>query len=143
MTKPERIKIKIKAVNKYFAEVTYGNGTPYIETNPFEMAKQHCILDATRHKSLSVPRFAYDVNKFEEDYPDLAYWFLSLSFHNAPTKMNYRSNPTLFKELVEPLDFSKPFNQMVVDDITAQFTGKEVKQEVNIDDIINAELSDD
>lgn len=135
-------KIKIKAINKYFAEITYGNSSPRVEPNPFEMAKQHCILDATRFKSLSLPRTGYDVYRFEDDYPDLAEWFLALSFHNSPTKINYRANPALFKELVEPLDFSKPYDQRIIDDIQSQFAGISQKLEINADDIINAELSE-
>lgn len=131
---------KVRVINKYFVEVTYETGTPYIVPNPFEMAKQHCILDATRWKSLSLPRFGYDVYNFDRIAPDLLQWCYSLGFQNSPTKINWRSNPELFKQLVEPLDFSKPFDQDVVDRIKEQFTVDVKQAQLDATDFINAEL---
>ena len=135
----EKMNNKIKVINKKWAAITYNTGSPRIEPNPFEMAKEYCILDA--NGKVPVPSFSYDVYKFEDNYPDLVCWFEALGFQNS-SKIHYRSNPTRFRELVEVLDFSKPYDQSIVDKIQAEFTGVVVKQELNADDLINAELSE-
>lgn len=132
--------IKIKILNKYFAAVSYG-GSPYIEPNPFEMAKQFCLFEVEKN-NLPLPRFNYDTNKFEDDYPDLCAWVCGLTQPNSPTKVVFKSNPNRFRELVEPLDFSKPYDNKLVQDIHREFIGAAVKVEINADDLINAELDE-
>lgn len=131
---------KIKVINKKWAAVSYGNGSPHILPNPFEMAKEYCMLDASG--KVPVPCLVYDVLPYEENHPDLVRWFEALITQNSPTKIYYRSNPARFKELVEPLDFSKPYDQSVIDKIQAEFSGVIQKQQINADDLINAELSE-
>ncbi len=133
--------IKIKVLNKYFALITYSAGSPRIEPNPFELAKQFCLMEVEKN-NLPLPRFNYDVYKFEDDYPDLAAWLCSLTQPNSPTKVAFKSNPQRFRELVEPLDFSKPYDKNLIQEIHNEFSTVMKKQEINADDLINAELTD-
>lgn len=121
----ERIQIKIKVINKYFALITYGKSSPYVEPNPFEMAKQYCILQSTRANKLPLPRTGYDVYKFEDDYPDLVRWWEVLQY--APV------------DIIESVDFSKPYDAAIKNSFTVK---KQEKIEINSDDIINAELAE-
>lgn len=132
--------IRIKILNKHLAAITWGNSTPVIEGNPFEMAKQYCILDA--YNKLPLPRSVSFILRFEDDYPDLQRWYGALTNPNSPTKISYRANPARFRELVEPLDFSKPFDEKLVESIKQEFSGVSKKLEINADDLINAELAD-
>lgn len=113
--------MRIKVINKYFALIWYGSGSPGIEPNPYEMAKQYCMLS---RKSLPLPRYGYDVYKFEDDYPDLVYWWETAQNHT--------------REVVEPLDFSLPFDPTVFPIIHSP----KKKPGLNPDDLINAELAD-
>lgn len=136
------MKIKIKVLNKYFMLVEYGHRSPVIEPNCFELAKQACILDATRGKSLPLPHTGYSPNwMFQDDYPDVFDWLAGLSYQNPPSKVSFRSNPQRYRELVEPLDFSKPFDRSVVEAIHAEFTaGGRSKVDISGHDILHGDL---
>lgn len=117
--------IKIKVLNKYLAFVTYNNSLPKFEANPFELAKQQVIYEKTK-SNLPLPRFGLNLYYLENDYPDLIHWWNNAS--------------VLPMEILETLDFSKPYDDALI----AQYSkSKEKKKvEINADDLINAELDD-
>lgn len=117
--------LKIKVLNKYLALVTYGKGSPHFEPNPFELAKQQVIYEKMK-SNLPLPRFGLDLYKFEDSYPDLIHWW-----NNAGV---------LPMEVLETLDFSKPYDNVL---IMKYWKPKEQKKvEINADDLINAELEE-
>ena len=116
--------IKIKVLNKHLALVTYGNSSPRMEANPFELTKQ-AILYEQKSKSLPLPRFGLDNYKFEDDYPDLVLW--------------WEFAKVLPPEIIEGLDFSKPYDSELINKYRQE--KKAIKQiEINADDLINEEL---
>lgn len=133
-------KTKIKVLNKHFAAIWYGAGAPRIEPNPFEMAKQYCLLDAKDIK-VDRPYFSYSPDyRLQDDFPDLFAWHDALTYQNPASKVNFRLNPDRFRQMVEPLDFSKPYDQKAVDAIHAEFSGGNTKRAVDPAEIIEAEL---
>lgn len=139
------MEVKVKVLNRHFALIDYGHGAPRVEPNPFELAKQACLLDAARGGSLPLPHFGYWPDwRMEGSHPDLFKWMSALMHQNPPSRVSFRLNPQRFRELVEPLDFSRPFDERVVKSIQAEFTaGGAVRAEVSGEDILHGELLDD
>ena len=133
---------KLKTINKHFAleETVYSRRS--IIPNPFELSKQMVLLRVIIGKKIPLPYTAYSCYKYEEDYPDLIKWFEGLTQPNSPSKIDFRRNPKRFRELVEPLDFSKPYDQSVVDAIHKEFEGVSKTQEIDASDMIAAELEE-
>jgi hypothetical protein len=117
--------MKIKVLNKYLALVTYGNGSPRMEANPFELTKQS-VLYEQKSKNLPLPRFGLDNYRFEDDYPDLILW--------------WQNSNILPPEIIEGLDFSKPYDSELINKYKNE--RKSIKKiEINADDLIDAELN--
>lgn len=131
---------KIKVLNKHFAAIWTGSRTPRIEPNPFEMTKHWCLLDA-KGPSIDLPYISYSPDHLLEDIcPDLFRWRDALCYQNPPSKVNFRTDPGLFRELVEPLDFSKPYDPEAVQAIHARFSVDNTSRRIDAQDLIDAEL---
>jgi hypothetical protein len=107
-----------KVLNKTLMLERHHTNEPWrVVPNVFEAVKAYCIADAKNAFKDYLPCFVVDGREIE----NLERWRLALTKDNPPEKVNFRLNPERFIELVTPLDFSKPFNQEVVDKIRAEF----------------------
>ena len=120
--------LTIKVLNKQLAFIAYGDGSPHMVENPFETAKAVCVYE-TNKKNLPLPRFGYDIYRFEDSYPDLVRWYEALR-----KRLPYENSHLV--------DFSKPFNEKLVEEVCLKNTEKKGKIQINPDDLINAELED-
>ena len=113
---------KLKPLNKHFC--VRDDGQRRVVPNPFELCKQRCLMEAGR-VVVDLPYFPYAPYEYEESHPDLFHWLDALSRKNPPYDRRYKVDPKRFRELVEPLDFSKPFDRAAVEAIWAEFRAAE------------------
>jgi len=112
------MEIEIKVLNKTLAFVTSGKSYPIFEGNPFELARQQVIYEKTK-SNLPLPRYGLDLYRFEDSYPDLIRWW-----DNAGV---------LPIEILETLDFSKPYDSDLINKYRKQKVQKKI--EINTDDL--------
>lgn len=105
--------------------MTTGNESSRTEANPFELAKQS-VLYKQKAKNIPLPHFGLDLYRFEDDYPDLVMW--------------WEYAKVLPADILEAIDFSKPYDSDLINKYRAQKSIKKV--EINADDFVNAELED-
>ena len=127
--------IEIKVLNKYLAlEIRHKKnssgvmctlGSPSVVANPYELVKQERMLEATGRK-LPVPRFGCET--YYLDLNDLDAWSCGVR--------------GLTRDQIEPLDFSKPYDEELMKELHKSAPQTQTKQELNADDLINAELEE-
>lgn len=121
--------VKLTIINKHFMAV-HDSGSSRIEPNIYEVAKAFCLASARGLLSKHLPYSNGVIDyRYEECAPDLFKWYYALTGDNSPGKVGFRSNPNLFFKLVEPLDFSKPYDPQLVESIRSQFLSSERKIE--------------
>lgn len=130
-------KYETKILNKNFMLIRKNSGSWRLTHNIIETTKQYCLWHATgqaeKYLPISVEIIDY---RLEETFEDLFKWGYALRT-NWDT-CNYQSDSALFRQLVEPLDFNKPYDQAVIDAIRAQFKGKKQVKEVDSSEIEQA-----
>ena len=129
------MKTKIRVLNKYLAletsmrEGVGAVGAPRMVANPYELVKQERMLEASG-RSLPLPRFGVDTYWLKMESEDLEWWS--------------RGVRGLSREQIEPLDFSKPYDDELIKKLHCEAPkSKKEKIEINSDDLLNAELSDE
>ena len=133
-------KIKLRVLNKFFCE-RHERGQRTVVPNPFELAKQRCIMEAGK-VAVDLPYFPYGCYEYEDDYPQLTQWLEALTRRNPPDDTKYRANPARMRELLEPLDFSKPFDAAAAAAIWEEFRATpQGRALIDADDIVDRELA--
>ena len=114
-----------KIINKHLmATRRHSNGHWEIGPNIFETAKAWVIADAYGRLAGFLPYSVPDLGwpSMPDDWTQRL-WPVALRRDNPPGRFDPRINPDRFRELVEPLDFSKPYDDAVADRIRVEFMG--------------------
>lgn len=130
--------MKISVINK---SLMHYNGR--ILPNIFEMVKAYCLAHEKGALSKYLPYIdGVSDYLFEDNYPDLFKWRAALTSDNPPEKVNFRTDFERYRQLVEPIDFSKPYDDELANSIRQQFAVKQSKKvEADADAIAMEELS--
>lgn len=117
-----------KAINRNLAVMRLNIGDTFrLIPNPWEFTKAYIIADAESKWDQYLPLTIG--NSIETESPqgrDLELWRIWL------TGGQFRTNPSLFRQLVEPLDLSKPFDEKLAREISEKFKPKS-KEKITID----------
>lgn len=119
----------IQVINKHLAK--HGNA---IIPNPFEATKAYLIAHAenklTKHLPHSVSVLIYPYDSPEDIGYNLHKWYQALMSYGL---IDYSKNPKLFRELVENIDLSKPFDPVVAESISSKFKAEPKKLTFELD----------
>lgn len=128
---------EFKVINKSIMLTRPNNRCSWVvEPNIFEAVKAEVIWDAKYPSKQYLPRFRlfFDTEK----YPQLLDWRDAFSSDNIPGTFSFRGRGSELAELIEQIDFSKPYNKQLAESIRAKFTTTPTKR-IDVDAVEIAE----
>jgi hypothetical protein len=132
---------KVKIINKMLMSVQWREGeSRHVMPNLFEAAKAFCVAHA-KGLAIELPYFVGVLDhRLAETYPQLGDWYSAFTSDNPPQKVSFQGKADKLKELIEPIDFFKPYDATLAESIRSQFTTASSRRAVDAQELLEAEL---